>query len=1082
MKTKIILHVGLVAFGVYVQPGLAVPVQIPYSGQLAESGELVNGQKLMKFEIVDGASAVRYDSGEVTVPVVSGAFSVVLGGTNVALLDSSVFDGTPRFLRVTVESVLLSPLQPVRFTPHSVHAITSGSASNAAIAAGVVPNAITAASIADGSVTPAKLNTTAASPGQFLGQDGSTAQWAFITLNAGPGLLGGGSDWPQNLSVSFGGDGASNTVAHSDHNHKTNTVDREFVVQYRESDFSFASRLMEEEGIYYYFQHESAGNKIVLADGRAGTNHAGPDLELRAGDGAGTNQSGGSLILRTGTATGTGVPGVIKFGMPVLGPEFGVDNVVAPGAMDYRANNGTDPVGTLRYSFLSDHWEIANDGGPFRSIATLGLTGTLSPSQGGLGSDISAAPLGSILIKANSGDWSALAPGLPGQVLAITPNDPSYGSQWGWPTLLNPGVGIALTPTSITSTGLVSIDTAVVPQLGVSNRFTGPITFTKPVEFETNAYFQIKFSDLLVSSFRISGQGGGDPVPTESVSFNFDTITHAYTNGLTNGASLKFKAADAIAPGATGGDIQFKPGSGASGGSNGVVALVAQYTKFQPDGTPLRAVMNVGGNSNAVTLSAVNTNLDHHGPDIVVQGGDAAGSNKNGGAIVVRPGTSTGGTKAPLMIETELVELHLTSVNPLPFDLAVQRGSNASGVLRYGTNDLWQIANGGGPFRSVATLDSDGLLDASKLGGVSASSFARLDSSSQLFTGSNAFAGPVSFFGPGSEPFFVGTNANKVANLNCDRLDGISSEVFARLDLSNHFAAPVTFTKSVEHETNAYFKVKFSDLLVSSFSISGHGGGDPVPTESVSFNFETISLAYTNQLTNGASLKFKAADAIAPGATGGDIDFRPGAGAPGGQSGSVNLGSDTIKLGDALPGQDVLLVVDQNPGQPHIRYDWANDLWKFATAGGIVISLDGNADTLDGLDSTTFAQLEQDNLWAGAQTFAGGLSASSVTTVNPVQGAAAKAGAAINTATPSVANLTTLQLVNYLLPTDITELQDGVEGQVIVLVGGNNPAPPVVRDGSGQINLAADWPALLDHTLTLCRVNGRWLETSRSVN
>jgi hypothetical protein len=81
-----------------------------------------------------------------------------------------------------------------------------------------------------------------------------------------------------------------------------------------------------------------------------------------------------------------------------------------------------------------------------------------------------------------------------------------------------------------------------------------------------------------------------------------------------------------------------------------------------------------------------------------------------------------------------------------------------------------------------------------------------------------------------------------------------------------------------------------------------------------------------------------------------------------------------------------------------------------------------------------------------------------------------------------VANLTTLQLVNYLAPTDITELQGGVDGQVIVLVGGNNPAPPVVRDGGGQINLTADWQAMPDHTLTLCRVNGRWLETSRSLN
>ena len=41
---------------------------------------------------------------------------------------------------------------------------------------------------------------------------------------------------------------------------------RDFCVQYRESDFNFASRLMEEEGIYYYFKHSSDGHKLVLAN------------------------------------------------------------------------------------------------------------------------------------------------------------------------------------------------------------------------------------------------------------------------------------------------------------------------------------------------------------------------------------------------------------------------------------------------------------------------------------------------------------------------------------------------------------------------------------------------------------------------------------------------------------------------------------------------------------------------------------------------------------------------------------------------------------------------------------------------
>ncbi len=41
---------------------------------------------------------------------------------------------------------------------------------------------------------------------------------------------------------------------------------REYVVQYRESDFDFISRLMEEEGIFYFFEHTIDGHKMVLAD------------------------------------------------------------------------------------------------------------------------------------------------------------------------------------------------------------------------------------------------------------------------------------------------------------------------------------------------------------------------------------------------------------------------------------------------------------------------------------------------------------------------------------------------------------------------------------------------------------------------------------------------------------------------------------------------------------------------------------------------------------------------------------------------------------------------------------------------
>src|SRR5262245_32845087 len=41
---------------------------------------------------------------------------------------------------------------------------------------------------------------------------------------------------------------------------------RDFCVQYRETDFNFASRLMEEEGIYYFFKHTAGGHTMVLAN------------------------------------------------------------------------------------------------------------------------------------------------------------------------------------------------------------------------------------------------------------------------------------------------------------------------------------------------------------------------------------------------------------------------------------------------------------------------------------------------------------------------------------------------------------------------------------------------------------------------------------------------------------------------------------------------------------------------------------------------------------------------------------------------------------------------------------------------
>jgi type VI secretion system secreted protein VgrG len=48
---------------------------------------------------------------------------------------------------------------------------------------------------------------------------------------------------------------------------KDHLHDYEFVVQFRESDFDFFMRVLERDGIYYYFEHEKDQHKLVLSNG-----------------------------------------------------------------------------------------------------------------------------------------------------------------------------------------------------------------------------------------------------------------------------------------------------------------------------------------------------------------------------------------------------------------------------------------------------------------------------------------------------------------------------------------------------------------------------------------------------------------------------------------------------------------------------------------------------------------------------------------------------------------------------------------------------------------------------------------------
>ena len=60
----------------------------------------------------------------------------------------------------------------------------------------------------------------------------------------------------------------------------------EYCVQYRESDFAFVSRLMEEYGIYYFFEHTESGHKLIMVDSSSvhDPKPAGAKLALAGGE------------------------------------------------------------------------------------------------------------------------------------------------------------------------------------------------------------------------------------------------------------------------------------------------------------------------------------------------------------------------------------------------------------------------------------------------------------------------------------------------------------------------------------------------------------------------------------------------------------------------------------------------------------------------------------------------------------------------------------------------------------------------------------------------------------------------------
>jgi hypothetical protein len=215
MKTKFIVAVA--AFAVACSATTSFATQplgsaFAYQGRLNDGGAPANGQYDMIFNLYDAptnGNVIGSFSIFGAVPVSNGLFTVELNADNE--FGTNAFNGQARWLQIGVRTnnnnamnpwIFLDPRQPLDCAPQAMFAQNASNAMTASIAS----------TVADGSISSSKLAPGAVAWTNISGIPPNAA----IPYSAGPGLSLG---WFNQFSVNFGGSGAANTAARSDHNH-----------------------------------------------------------------------------------------------------------------------------------------------------------------------------------------------------------------------------------------------------------------------------------------------------------------------------------------------------------------------------------------------------------------------------------------------------------------------------------------------------------------------------------------------------------------------------------------------------------------------------------------------------------------------------------------------------------------------------------------------------------------------------------------------------------------------------------------------------------------------------------------------
>ena len=83
------------------------------------------------------------------------------------------------------------------------------------------------------------------------------------------------------------------------------------------------------------------------------------------------------------------------------------------------------------------------------------------------------------------------------------------------------------------------------------------------------------------------------------------------------------------------------------------------------------------------------------------------------------------------------------------------------------------------------------------------------------------------------------------------RMNKATPELMLACATGKHLKEATLTCRKAGTEQQEYLKIKFSDMLVSSYQTGGSGGGGVVPTEQISLNFSKIEYEYKPQKADG---------------------------------------------------------------------------------------------------------------------------------------------------------------------------------------------------------------------------------------